>query len=596
MTLPFRRRHNDAEATHDRARALSSRRLLEPLDGDDEAWLNRHLDACTECRREDEAFFADRQLLRSLREKPIEPPRDLWAKTAAALDLVASRRSPPAATRPPFWRAVPLGAAAGGMVLLVVIGTVFLPGVIRPVPGATSQVAAASGEPGPTPISVAAAPIRVLRPGANDTFDFLDTDVEAVCPHARPQCLPPPAEHESSSLSLLGARASTVTLSPDSNQLVFESEGGTAAEHKILIQPVAAAGEASQPPATPTATLPDESAAPSTPPGSAGPTPGATPTGQIEIASGVTIVGDVAYSPDGKWLAFSAAPKDGSTGPDLYIYAAGDPTATPVTSDHQTYFSAWLGSKVLASHIAARAEEPQAPGNPKASNAPGASGNGNQGQGNGQGNNGQGRSMEGTASSFLFDPATGASTELGQADMWMPVVDPKGRFVTYWAGSLRSTDGVTWQLGEGQLVLDGWRAAANLPSGSAAASEAPAASADAGGPVGHPTPIVTSHVEDFVAKFDPDGIRLAVWVSESAGASDGRLHLVVIDAATGAIASQPLSGEPALRRFSIGANRLAWVSPSGQDGHESTLQVLGWSGNTFGQIESEPSADLLILR
>src|SRR6185369_2228416 len=346
------------------------------------------------------------------------------------------------------------------MVLLVVIGTVSLPGLIGRGPGATSQVAAVSGQPGPTPISVAAAPIGVLRPGANGTFDFVYTDVGAVCPLSRPECVPPPAEHESSSLTLLGARASTVTLSPDSNQLVFESEGGTASEGRILIQPVAAAGEASQPPATPKATLPDESATPSTPPGSAGPTPGPTPPGQIEIASGVTIVGDVAYSADGKWLAFSAAPKDGSTGPDLYIYAAGEAMATPVTSDHQSYFSAWLGSQVLASHIAA-AEEPGSPGNPKGSDAPGASGNGN---------HGQGHAIEGTGSSFLFDPATGASTELGQADMWMPVVDPNGRFVAYWSGSLRSMDGVTWQLGDGHLVLDGWREAAPAPTGSGAAS------------------------------------------------------------------------------------------------------------------------------
>jgi hypothetical protein len=172
-------------------------------------------------------------------------------------------------------------------------------------------------------------------------------------------------------------------------------------------------------------------------------------------------------------------------------------------------------------------------------------------------------------------------------------VDPMGRLVAYWAGALRSSDGITWQLGDGQLVLDRWLDAAAAPDGSADASGAPAGP----GPAGHPTPIVTSHVEDFVAKFDPDGIRLAVWVSENAKSSDGRLHLVVIDPSTGLIdADQPLPGEPALRRFSIGENRLAWVSPSGQDGHESSLQVLGWSGDTFGQIESEPSADLLILR
>src|SRR5262245_8612892 len=121
MTLPFRRRHNDAEATHDRARALSSRRFLEPLGADEETWLNRHLDACTECRRDDTAYAADRELLRSLRDKPIEPPRDLWAKTSAALDYAAAKRSPPAAERRrQLWRAVPLGAVAGVAVVLVV--------------------------------------------------------------------------------------------------------------------------------------------------------------------------------------------------------------------------------------------------------------------------------------------------------------------------------------------------------------------------------------------------------------------------------------------------------------------------------------------
>src|SRR4029079_7925582 len=107
-------------------------------------------------------------------------------------------------------------------------------------------------------------------------------------------------------------------------------------------------------------------------------------------------------------------------------------------------FPGLRGSRVLASHIAA-AEEPGSPGNPKGSDAPGASGNGN---------HGQGHAIEGTASSFLFDPATGASTELGQADMWMPVVDPKGRFVAYWSGSLRSADGVTSQPRDCPLLLD----------------------------------------------------------------------------------------------------------------------------------------------
>jgi hypothetical protein len=594
MTLPFRGRHNDAEATHDHARAMSSRRLVESLDADDEAWLNRHLAACTECRREDEAFAADRELLRALRDKPIQPPRDLWAKTAAALDYASAKRSPPAARRP-FWRAIPVGAAAGVMVLVVVLGTVFLPN-LSPRPG-SSQVAAVTLAPGATAITVDTAAITAARIGTDGSYDVFTTDVNKVCPTSRPECVPPPAKHESSSVNLVGAKASTVTLSPASNQLVFEAAGGTVGSGKIYVQPVPTTGPASQPPETsPVSPTAGGSNAPSIPPGSAGPTPEATPAGQIEIASGVTIVGEVAYSPDGKWLAFSAAPNDGSTGPDLYIYAVGGSgAATAVTTDHQTYFSAWLGNRVLASQIAAAAGEPEGPGNPKSSGAPGASGNGNNGQGNGHGN-GQGRASEGQSTSFVYDPATGARAVLALPNVWMPVVDPKGHFVAYWSGSMASTDGVTWQLGDGRLVLDGWIDGATATDASEAPSGPSAAPTSPGGPAGHPAPIVNGRVEDFVAKFDPDGIRLAVWVSDNAKAGDGRLHLVVIEPSTGAIADEPLPGEPALRRFSIGANRLAWVSPSGQDGHESTLQVLGWKGDTFGQIESEPAADLLILR
>ena len=187
----------------------------------------------------------------------------------------------------------------------------------------------------------------------------------------------------------------------------------------------------------------------------------------------------------------------------------------------------------------------------------------------------------------------------------MPVVDLSARFVAYWSGTLKSSDGVTWQPGDGRLVLDGWASGeAAAPSASAAAPPiAPAASGvPVVGPAGHASPIVAGHVADFRAKFDPEGIRLAVWVGENPGEGGdanavGRLHLVLIDPTTGTIkAGEPLPGEPALRRFSLDLNRLAWVSPPGQDGQESSLKVLGWDGDTFGEIQSEPAPDLFILR
>jgi len=612
MTLPFRRRHNDAETSHDRARALSSRRLLESLDADEEAWLGGHLETCTECRTEDEGFAADQALLRSLRDKPIEPPRDLWARTSAALDAAAGIRGtlpferaqpgrPGGGPANGWWRTMPVGMAAAAAVVLVVVGSAVLPGLVGRGPQGTGLTAVVTSAPGPTAITVDTAAIPAARVRADGSIDLFFTEVKEVCPISRPECVPAPSQHGGSTLDLQGAKASTVTLSPSNDRLVFESASGPSGEGKIFVVPLGSAGQPSQAPSTPGASPSAGTNPPSEPPVSGGPTPEPTPIGQIEILSGVTVVGEVAYSPDEHWLAFSAAPKDGSTGPDLYLYAVGGTAAVAVTSDHQTYFSAWLGNRVLASHVAAPAGEPGAPGNPNASKGPDASGNGNNGQGNnGQGNGGQGQAIEGRPSSFLFDPVTSTRTELVQPDVWMPVVDAHSRFVTYWAGTLRSTDGVTWRLGDGQVVLDGWNAGATTPGASAeapAATDANASPEPAVGPAGHATPVVDSHVEDFRAKFDPDGIRLALWVSERAGETDGRLHLLVIDATTGALRpDEPLPGVPALRRFSIDENRLAWVSPSGQDGHESALQVLGWDGDTFGQIHAEQDANLLILR
>jgi len=302
MTLPFRRRHHDDEGSHDRARALSSSELVEALDPDEAAWLDHHLETCTDCRREREAFIADRELLRSMRDKPIEPPRDLWARTATALDDArADRRSPARrGTRSP-WLGLPVGAAAGVLILLVVVGTALLPGILPRTPNGT-QVAGVSGAPGPTPIAVAAEPIVRVSTAADGSLALMFIDIDAVCPRARPECVPPPGDGPEQTLGQLGAKASTMTISPDDHLLVFEATGGTAGAGKIYVVPVPAKGTEQTPPPTPTAGTGSQQ--PVTPePSNPEPTPAATPVGQVEIASGVTVVGEVAYSPDGHYLA-----------------------------------------------------------------------------------------------------------------------------------------------------------------------------------------------------------------------------------------------------------------------------------------------------
>lgn len=626
MTLPFRGRHNDQESTHDRARALISSELLEPLDPDETAWLVDHLTGCAECSSDREAYAGDRQLLRGLRDTSPQPPRDLWARTAAAIDREAAgrRRGPTGAgrsSRRPRWGGLPLGAAAGALVMLIVLVTAVIPRTIpQVVPPTASDVAVISEPPlppaQPTPLAVAAGDVGYIRPAANGRWELVISKVHEVCPRSRQGC-ESLGEDAAPQTVDLGGSPTGVTMSPGKDQLVVNSRGnagGTQPDRVYVVALATAAPTGTDNP--PTDAPPTDTPIVTDPPGTPGAspivtpsqTPGSTPIGAIEIASGVIMVGEAAYSADGR-LAFSARPADGSTGPDLYLWQDGDADATQVTDDHQTYFSAWLGDTVLASRVRASAEEPAAPeatAEPGSEATPDAS---------------PAASPDASAEpatfhpvSFLFDPETGLATDLTQPDVWLPVVDPERRVTAYWSGTLVPTaDGLDWQLGEGQLVLDRWVEPGSGPSPSepAAASSDPATEPTADpssdpsavplevvGPAGTPTPLDVGDVAVFKALFDTEGTRLAIWASDDPAAEVGRLHLVVLDPATGTVDAdlQPLAGEPALRRFSIDKGRLAWVSPRGQDGQESAVQVLGWQGRNFGEIRTIPAKDLFIVR
>ncbi|MFI5225843.1 MAG: zf-HC2 domain-containing protein, partial [Candidatus Limnocylindrales bacterium] len=83
------------ESSHDRAQALLGERFTETVDAADVAWLEEHLAGCAPCREVDAAYRADRRELRGLRVP--EPPRDLWARTSAALEAERQRRPRPIA-------------------------------------------------------------------------------------------------------------------------------------------------------------------------------------------------------------------------------------------------------------------------------------------------------------------------------------------------------------------------------------------------------------------------------------------------------------------------------------------------------------------
>jgi len=76
------------ELAHERARMLSAESIDAQLDPKDLAWLGDHLGSCADCSAVDGEYRAIHSELRSLPAP--EPPRDLWARTYAALDVVDS--------------------------------------------------------------------------------------------------------------------------------------------------------------------------------------------------------------------------------------------------------------------------------------------------------------------------------------------------------------------------------------------------------------------------------------------------------------------------------------------------------------------------
>jgi len=613
MTTPFRRRHHDDEGAHDRARALTSLEMVEPLDELQSVWLAGHLESCAECRVDREAYLADRSMLRTLRELTPEPPRDLRARTMAALDREAraqARRGRTAGRaltrrrRPP----VPFGAAAGALVVLVVVGATVLPSLLPNGPDldpGRSAVAVTSPEIQPTPFAVPAVHrVGWVQPGLNGSWELVLADVTSLCPRTRPSCLPL-GEDEAARPIDLGSDLHGVTISPTESQLVVESRGQGSTPGRILVVNVPPeAPPATVPPTEPTEptepVTPDVTARPATPdPTEVAITPGPSPNvprGAVEIATGVMVVGETLYSADGAWLAFSARPSDGSHGPDLYLWRVGAPSAIALTDDHSTYFSAWLGNQMLVSHV--DVVDPDGSADAEATSEP-----------SGEPVENPAAPAVGRATSYLLDPATLIRTDIEEPDVWLPVVGPAGRFVTYWTGTLgRTPDGLEWQPASGSLVLARWSDGVTpLPTAPADPTPGSPASADAGasdapiaplGPAGIKIELVTAPVAAFRSNFDPTGSRLAIWIGDTADSDVGRLQMVVLDPSTGGVDSTivPLPGVPALRRFTIDAGRLAWVSPSGQDGQQSAVQVLGWSGNEFGEVRANPAKLMYLVR
>lgn len=408
--------------------------------------------------------------------------------------------------------------------------------------------------------------------------------------------------------------------------------------------------------ATPGPTAVPSGEATATEPGSGGPTPGdliasippASPAPSAAVTTpiieGVVLVGPPpAYSTNGQWVAFSARPLDGLQGPDIYVWHVGDLKARPLTTDHASVFSAWDGDQIVGSAVlpagsptlesrAVTILPAPSPSPLSASPAPGSTAGDSSASGSpvpasptGSTTSPAGSSVpptliappgtpeplpsdlldlataspppgatpsSATASrlpsvpvgSFLLDPATGTQTPITRPAIWRPVVDPTNRTVIFWTGQQALDPATnTWVPTSGQLVAADWQAL--LGPGDVAATPL---SGSAG----------LSGVTSWDVRWDPSGRHLAIWIADPAEPSVGSLSLFAVNA-DGSIGATLLADVAALPGLSLGSDRLAWASPSGQNGQGSTLSVYAWSDDGAGSVHGAPdpgTGDLVVAR
>jgi hypothetical protein len=580
----IRRRPDHWATTHERARTRAAERLDGPLGLAEATWLDEHLASCTECAAVAAAYEDDRRLLRTMRDATPEPPRDLWARTSAAIEResVARGRTPRPATEPR--RRVPLGVISGMAVIAVVVGATVLSGgwlgVATPTQSEAPVAAAPAGSPTdatgsaevapPTPFVVGAGDVAWVRAGPDGTF-YGNAAIERVCPAGGTAgCANVDARQERLDLGLATSPRAIIG-SPTDRQAVVVGDDGAGHDQVIVMSLPEPDTETPAPSATatPEMTATPEGSATATPPATEPPTESAAPTGSpdatpepsptvvptpeptvaaaLAIAQGVVVVGEsAAFSSDGRWFAFTARPADGSSGPDIWVWRVGSPAAQKLTDDGAHVFASWAGSTVVGS---TPASEPSADGDM-------------------------------TPMSQLIDPSSGEATTIDDP-LWRPVVDPGESRAVSWTGTIEvSDDGTALSPAAGQLQLRPWTATGE----EGAATEVQVLADDA--------PAV------FDVRWDETGDWFALWVAESIDADLGRLSLFRLDPETGVV-TQP-EGAPdaaaALPGFSIGHGRLAWATPPGQGGEGSRIQIVAWGEDSVGSVESVPGEDLVVVR
>jgi hypothetical protein len=326
-------------------------------------------------------------------------PRDLWARTSAALDrelAYSGRQQAGRGSRAGATASVAASLAVFGAAALVVMSQ--WPLLDRPVPTLLRA----------TPFAVPDKAVAYLGTGPQGLSIFR-TSIDRVCPIAAADCVGEPPAASSLALSR-PFEASTLSLSPSGRQLAITGRDG---DREGIIAIVTMPDVADSPTftsTTPAVTSPVVAASAS--PGiTVPPRPGATTEPILETpAAGLAVVpiledalgvgSPPAWSSDGQMLAFSAMPADGTAGPDLYVWQPGDGTARRLSDDQSTYFASWSGARIVVSRLV----EPAAD--------------------------------EPIAVTVVIDPASGEERIVEEEAMWLPQLNGPATHAVAWQGTL----------------------------------------------------------------------------------------------------------------------------------------------------------------
>jgi hypothetical protein len=575
---------------HDRARELAAQRVDERLDPRDDAWLDAHLLGCDACSRVAADYDAQRSLFAPARDALPVPPRDLWARTAAAIDDVSPARPRPSLTR----LYAPL---AGAMVVAVAVGLGLLNGM--PAKESTSK----GPEADATPFPLIAGEVQTISRNEEGQLELGRQAVDEVCPLAAQTCGVDARPERTDTELLTTADDWDAIISPSQDQVVVVERGDGA--QGVYVLPVGSTTAIDSSPEPVEATPPATDEPVTEPPTEVPSTPGPSDepiTSEAPVESpGETVTADPgastpAESPDTSETPASTtepaatdlpSPSDEPAPTDTTATEppSSDPTTAPTPSIEVTPRpdgAIEIASNIIVvgttaayspdgTHFAFTARPADGDSGPDVyvwkvgdKRALAITDDQHSVFAGWLGKRLLVSRVRGTeARTVELSLADGSTDAVSDGAMWRPTVGPDGTSGVWWDGSIRPTsDESGWLPDRGELVLGSWPADDSSKQ-------------VLGG----------NDLNDWAVRWDEDGTLLAVWTTNGGPDEAGALSLYSVDPATGRadLDNPKLDKAAAFEGFSLRKGRLTWSAPA--DGGDTTVQVLAWKGDQIGRFE-----------